>query len=88
MSCCAYQILWTVTNHIRNITDYTTAIICINLRFCRPSGVSLYAAGRYDGNMSAREFLSITVVFLAITCLLLHVQLGADAGKSRKKVRT
>jgi hypothetical protein len=41
-----------------------------------------------EGNMGAREFLSITVVFLAITCLMLHVQLGADAGKPRKKVRT
>jgi len=37
--------------------------------------------------MSAREFLSITVVFLAVACLMLLVQLGADAGLSRKKVR-
>jgi hypothetical protein len=46
VSCCVYQILWTVTNHIRNITDYTTTIICINLRFLPPSGFCLYAAGK------------------------------------------
>jgi len=46
VSCCAYQIVRTVTNHIRKITDYTTAIIRINLRFRLPSGFCLYAAGK------------------------------------------
>jgi len=44
--CCVYQIAWTVTNHIRKFTEYITAIIFINVRFRRPSGFCLHAAGK------------------------------------------